>query len=490
MTEWTIGYADSLPDSSFLWIASGGSRDAEGKTLPRSLRHLPYRDEIGNINKEQLDKVDSNFEGLPSSIKAKILALQSGTVSAELYPTKMSSIAIQEKDGKKVAVITGELMNIKPNANNWGIEKSNSSIIAGDFKDISIRTLHAESEFSVIGTGDEATADSEGAIAYKLTIYNPEAVTKLDNKEWNERNMGISPQVSWSNIKCSVCGRDLLTALGDKSRNIGVSNSGMMTHLGCGHEFGKTYDDVFAYKIVMEPRLVEATMTTRPAYKPVGSGNISNIDVMAASINDLCSLQGQALKKVEQSTTLRGERNMEDIKTMLAEKNTEIETLRKELATMKTRSDEALIAEVKLGKKSLEAEKIKVTDALKASEEAKKEITDLKVSTKKAEEATKEKDVFIAKVVKQTRETELAKLISDKELVAKILSVEMTDEQFKAKVEEITAIKKLSASAGDVGGSAPVEGTTSADYEKVFGMSQAEHEKELFGDTNIAGLNK
>ena len=479
---------DNLPDSSFLWIASGGVKDTEGKTLPRSLRHLPYRDGAGIINKEQLDVIDSNADGLPSSIRTKIIALQSGTVSARLHPTKMSSIAIQEKDGKKIAVITGELMNIKPNANNWGIEIQDSAVIARDFKDISIRTLHAESEFSVIGTGDEATADNDGAISYKLTIYNPEAVTKLENKEWNERNMGISPQVSWSNIKCSVCGRDLLTAMDDKTKNIGVSNSGMMTHLGCGHEFGKTYDNVFAYRVVMTPGLMEATMTTRPAYKIAGSGNISNIDVMAASINDLYTLK--AFKK--SFTKIRGEKDMENIETMLAEKKSEIETLRAELSSMKTKSDEALVAETKLAKETLEAEKTKVTDALKAVDDSKKEVTDLKASVETMKEEATTKDVIIAKVTKQTREAELAKIISDEELVAKILSVEMTDEQFKAKIEEITAIQKLSANAGtgDVGGSVSPEAAVSADYEKVFGMSQADHEKELFGNASVAELNK
>lgn len=489
MTAWTIGYTNSLPDSSFLWIASGGEKDSEGKTLPRSLRHLPYRDEAGKINKEQIDNADINLSGLPTSAKEKIIRLKSGIVSSSLCPTVVASITITERDGKKVAVVTGELMNIKPNANNWGIEQKDSSIIASDFTDISIRTLHAESEFSVIGTGDSASANEEGAISYELTINNPEAVTKFENKEWNARNMGISPQVSWFNIRCSICGQDLLSSL-DNKKELGRSHSGDITHFGCGHVFGKTYDNKLAYKVTMEARLVEATMTTRPAYKIVGSGNISNIDVMAASINDLCSLRTLS-KSSTKINTLRGEKDMEDVKTMLAEKSSEIETLRTELSSMKTKSDEALVAEVKLGKETLEAEKTKVSDALKASEKAKKEITELKASVEKATKEAKEKDVFIAKVVKQTRETELAKLISDKELVAKILSVEMTDVQFKAKIEEVTAIKKLSANTDDVGGSTTPEGqTSSAEYEKYFGVSRADHEKELFGGTNVADMNK
>src|SRR5437773_7146355 len=34
-----------LPDSDFPYLESGGSKDSEGKTLPRSLRHFPIHDE-------------------------------------------------------------------------------------------------------------------------------------------------------------------------------------------------------------------------------------------------------------------------------------------------------------------------------------------------------------------------------------------------------------------------------------------------------------
>lgn len=41
---WSTEYVDSLPDSSFAYISPGGHKDSEGKTTPRSLRHLPYKD--------------------------------------------------------------------------------------------------------------------------------------------------------------------------------------------------------------------------------------------------------------------------------------------------------------------------------------------------------------------------------------------------------------------------------------------------------------
>lgn len=35
---------NNLPDSDFAYIAPGGKKDEEGKTVPRSLRHLPIPD--------------------------------------------------------------------------------------------------------------------------------------------------------------------------------------------------------------------------------------------------------------------------------------------------------------------------------------------------------------------------------------------------------------------------------------------------------------
>jgi len=39
---WTTAYINDLPDAAFAVISPGGKKDAEGKTVPRSLRHLPH----------------------------------------------------------------------------------------------------------------------------------------------------------------------------------------------------------------------------------------------------------------------------------------------------------------------------------------------------------------------------------------------------------------------------------------------------------------
>jgi HK97 family phage prohead protease len=45
---------NDLPDSAFLFIASGGVLDEGAKTVPRTKRHFPYRDEAGGLDRAAL----------------------------------------------------------------------------------------------------------------------------------------------------------------------------------------------------------------------------------------------------------------------------------------------------------------------------------------------------------------------------------------------------------------------------------------------------
>ena len=47
---WSNAHMNDLPDSAFLYIESGGKKDESGKTVPRSLRHFPYRGMNGKID--------------------------------------------------------------------------------------------------------------------------------------------------------------------------------------------------------------------------------------------------------------------------------------------------------------------------------------------------------------------------------------------------------------------------------------------------------
>lgn len=52
--EWSTKFKNDLPDSAFLYIEKGGKKDKEGKTSPRSLRHFPYRDTDGKVDRAHI----------------------------------------------------------------------------------------------------------------------------------------------------------------------------------------------------------------------------------------------------------------------------------------------------------------------------------------------------------------------------------------------------------------------------------------------------
>lgn len=65
MAKWTRKYIDSLPDSAFLLVLSGGEKE-DGKTEPLSLRKFPVKDDSGEVDKAHLDNAlaripDSNI---------------------------------------------------------------------------------------------------------------------------------------------------------------------------------------------------------------------------------------------------------------------------------------------------------------------------------------------------------------------------------------------------------------------------------------------
>jgi len=48
--KWTTRYINDLPDEAFALIEPGGEKDEEGKTVPRTLRHLPHHKPDGSID--------------------------------------------------------------------------------------------------------------------------------------------------------------------------------------------------------------------------------------------------------------------------------------------------------------------------------------------------------------------------------------------------------------------------------------------------------
>lgn len=75
MVDWSTARKDDLPDSAFIVVLSGGVKDETGRTVPRSLRLLPYKDESGKIDKGHLKNALARVSQLtaPATVKRKAL---------------------------------------------------------------------------------------------------------------------------------------------------------------------------------------------------------------------------------------------------------------------------------------------------------------------------------------------------------------------------------------------------------------------------------
>lgn len=73
---WTTSYINDLPDSSFLYISPGGSKDSDGKTTPRSLRHFPVKDANGSPDMAHVRNALARIpqSNVPADAKARATA--------------------------------------------------------------------------------------------------------------------------------------------------------------------------------------------------------------------------------------------------------------------------------------------------------------------------------------------------------------------------------------------------------------------------------
>lgn len=59
--EWDTAYINNLPDSAFACIDAGGTKDADGKTTPRSKRHYPHHSASGEVDEAHLNNALSRI---------------------------------------------------------------------------------------------------------------------------------------------------------------------------------------------------------------------------------------------------------------------------------------------------------------------------------------------------------------------------------------------------------------------------------------------
>ncbi len=99
MAEWDVNYINNLPDSSFAYVEGGGEKDEQGKTVPRTLRHLPYRNADGSINLAHLRNALARLDQTSLSPEAKAQArskLETAAKQADVGEANQDSNKAQE----------------------------------------------------------------------------------------------------------------------------------------------------------------------------------------------------------------------------------------------------------------------------------------------------------------------------------------------------------------------------------------------------------
>lgn len=100
LAEWSAATVNDLPDSSFAYIESGGKKDSDGKTTPRSLRHLPYKDASGNVDAAHTRNALARLNQTKISSSAKATAKRKLVTAAK-------SVGIEVSENKMTEETTG-----------------------------------------------------------------------------------------------------------------------------------------------------------------------------------------------------------------------------------------------------------------------------------------------------------------------------------------------------------------------------------------------
>jgi len=181
---WSTAYINDLPDSAFLYIESGGKKDEEGKTTPRSLRHLPYKDSSGKVDLPhlrnalaripQMDISDQKKESLQKKARAILEKQQPAT-------QELSHQAIKEALRQKVSTDKGSAVYVEDVFADTFIYEKNGELfrqnysIKGDTVSVSGIPERVQKKYEYV------VLDNEQMI--KRIIYRTTKGLEMDKKE-------------------------------------------------------------------------------------------------------------------------------------------------------------------------------------------------------------------------------------------------------------------------------------------------------------------
>lgn len=118
LAEWSTSFVNDLPDSSFAYIEEGGTKDEEGKTVPRDLRKLPYKDSEGKIDLPHLRNALARLPqaeippSLKSSIRSTLQAALERANATEAFSEIFNYVSVLSEEGVKKGSSKVELLRV------------------------------------------------------------------------------------------------------------------------------------------------------------------------------------------------------------------------------------------------------------------------------------------------------------------------------------------------------------------------------------------
>jgi DNA-directed RNA polymerase subunit M/transcription elongation factor TFIIS len=134
-TEWDTEYVNDLPESAFAAIEPGGEKDEQGKTVPRSLRHLEHHNAQGNVDE--------------AHVKAGLQRLNQTKISDALKAEAKKHLCGHAKEMDFVSEFCGEEPQQTTEQVPCGCPKKTENVIA------TVKPLQSEEEHLIVLTEQE-----------------------------------------------------------------------------------------------------------------------------------------------------------------------------------------------------------------------------------------------------------------------------------------------------------------------------------------------
>jgi hypothetical protein len=102
---WTAAYINDLPDANFLYVEPGGTKDEEGKTVPRTNRHFPYKDVSGAVDLPHLRNAAARIpqSNLPQDVKDRLMRKAEALLD-EHSPARKDAMTVKFAEGSDTII--------------------------------------------------------------------------------------------------------------------------------------------------------------------------------------------------------------------------------------------------------------------------------------------------------------------------------------------------------------------------------------------------